>query len=143
MNGTAAPMPWGAGAALVGTPFRVVVPGDATGGHAVCITVDMPPGVHVDAHTHGDEDQINIVVSGRVGTRVGGVESILEAGAVQLMPRDVEHELWNAGTSVAQVIEIYTPPGMEHRFAAAGRSALSSGAEQAVRGDYDATSAQS
>ena len=103
----------------------------------VCITVDMPPGVHVDAHTHSDEDQINIVVSGRVGARVGGVESILEAGAVQLMPRGVEHELWNAGTSVAQVIEIYTPPGMEHRFAAAGRRAVASGAEQAARSDYD------
>ena len=130
-------MPWGAGDALVGTPFRVVVSADATDGHAVCITVDMPPGVRVDAHTHSDEDQINIVVSGRVGARVGGVESILEAGAVQLMPRGVEHELWNAGTSVAQVIEIYTPPGMEHRFAAAGRRAVASGAEQAARSDYD------
>lgn len=131
-------VPWGSGEAIPGTPFRVVVPAESTDGHAVCIAVDMPPGVEVDEHTHDDEDQLNIVVSGRVGTRVGGVESILEVGAVQVMPRGVPHALWNAGDGVAKVIEIYTPPGMEQRFAAGGRAALSSGQEQA-QGDHYAS----
>lgn len=56
----------------------------------------MPPGVHVEAHEHAEEDQLNIVVSGRVGARVGDHEAILETGGIQLMPRGVPHELWNA-----------------------------------------------
>jgi len=47
-------------------------------------------------------------------------------------------EPWNAGTTVAQVIEIYTPPGMEQHFTAARRHAVPVGAEQAARQDYDA-----
>lgn len=124
MDENVAAMPWGSGVPIAGTPFRVVVPASATGGHAVCISVDMPPGEHVEAHEHADEDQLNIVVSGRVGARVGDHEAILEAGGMQLMPRGVPHELWNAGTETARVIEIYTPPGMEHRFALGGRRAI-------------------
>ncbi|MEO6999463.1 MAG: cupin domain-containing protein [Terracoccus sp.] len=73
------------------------------------------------------EDQLNIVVSGRVGTRVGGNEAILEAGGMQLMPRGVPHELWNAGTETARLIEI-TPPGVEHRFALGGQHSLADAA---------------
>lgn len=113
MEVVAGAMPWGSGMPIAGTPFRVVVPASATGGHAVCISVDMSPGVHVEAHEHADEDQLNIVVSGRVGDH----EAILEAGGMQLMPRGVPHELRNAGNEIARVIEIYTPPGMEQRFA--------------------------
>ena len=127
---------WGAGDPIEGTPFRVVVPGASTAGGAVVLTVDMPPGLHVDAHTHDTEDQINIVVSGRVGVRIGDEESMLEAGGVLLMPRGIEHERWNAGDAFAQVIEIYTPPGMEHRFALAGATALADGRPFAAGADY-------
>ncbi len=51
-------------------------------------------------------------------------EAILEAGGMQLMPRGVQQELWNAGTEIARLIEIYTPPGMEHRFALGGPRGL-------------------
>jgi quercetin dioxygenase-like cupin family protein len=111
---------WGAGDEIQGTPFRVVVPGSDTSGHAVVLTVDMPAGLHVDAHTHESEEQINIVLSGQVRFRVGDEETILGAGGVLLMPRNIEHELWNDTEQFAQIIEIYTPPGMERRFAAAG-----------------------
>jgi quercetin dioxygenase-like cupin family protein len=111
---------WGEGAPIEGTPFRVAVDPKETNGGVVVFTVDMPVGEHVPPHTHETEDQINIVVSGRVGCRVGGVECLLEAGGLINMPRGVEHELWNAGDTVAQVMEVYTPPGIENFFAAAG-----------------------
>ena len=98
----------------------MVVPGSHTSENAVVLTVDMPPGLHVDAHTHDTEEQINIVLSGEVRFRVGDEETILGAGGVLLMPRNIEHELWNDTEQFAQIIEIYTPPGMERRFAAAG-----------------------
>jgi quercetin dioxygenase-like cupin family protein len=129
---------WGAGEWIEGTPFRVVVPGSATSGHAVVLTVDMPPGLHVDAHVHDTEEQINIVLSGQVRFRVGGEETVLGAGGVLLMPRNVEHELWNDTAEFAQLVEIYTPPGMEQRFAAAAAAALADGRSFASGDDYAA-----
>src|SRR4026207_1859974 len=100
----------GEGDPIQGTPFRVVVPGSDTSGHAVVLTVDMPPGLHVDAHIHETEEQINIVLAGQVRFRVGDEETVLGAGGVLLMPRDIEHELWNETEEFARIIEIYTPP---------------------------------
>jgi len=127
---------WGAGNQIEGTPFRVVVPGSDTSGHAVVLTVDMPPGVHVDAHTHETEEQINIVLSGQVRFRVGDEETVLGAGAVLLMPRHIEHELWNDTEEFAQIIEICTPSGIEHKFAAAGAAAIADGKGSANADDY-------
>lgn len=127
---------WGSGEVIDGTPFRVVVAGSNTDGHAVVITVDMPPGLHVDAHTHDTEDQINIVISGQVRFRVGDDHTVLGAGGVLLMPRSVEHELWNDTDQFAQLVEIYTPPGMERRFASAGAAATAAGRGVAGADDY-------
>ena len=127
---------WGAGDQVGGTPFRVVVPGSDTNGHAVVLTVDMPPGLHVDAHSHETEEQINIVVSGQVRFRVGDAETVLGAGGVLLMPRHIEHELWNDSEEFARIIEIYTPPGMERTFAAAGTAAIAGGKSSADADDY-------
>jgi quercetin dioxygenase-like cupin family protein len=127
---------WGAGHLVDGTLFRVVVPGSDTNGHAVVLTVDMPPGLHVDAHIHETEEQINIVVSGQVRFRVGGAETVLGAGGLLLMPRHIEHELWNDTEEFAQIIEIYTPPGMEQKFAAAGAAALADGKSFADADNY-------
>ncbi len=130
---------WGSGEQIDGTPFRVVVTGSETDGHAVVLTVDMPPGLHVDAHTHDTEDQINIVLSGRVRFRVGDEDTVLDAGGVLLMPRFVEHELWNDTDEFAQLVEIYTPPGMEQKFASAGAAAKASGNGLADADDYAAS----
>jgi quercetin dioxygenase-like cupin family protein len=127
---------WGAGNQIEGTPFRVVVPGSDTSGHAVVLTVDMPAGLHVDAHTHESEEQVNIVLSGQVRFRVGDEETVLGAGGVLLMPRLIEHELWNDTEEFAQIIEIYTPPGMEQNFAAAGAAAIAGGNSFADAEDY-------
>ena len=130
---------WGRGEQIAGTPFRVVVPDWQTSGHAVVLTVDMPPGLHVDAHTHETEEQVNIVVAGQVRFRVADEETVLGAGGVLLMPRHVEHELWNDTDEFAQIIEIYTPPGMEQTFAAAGAAAIAGGNGFADADDYAAS----
>ena len=131
--------PWGSGEHIDGTPFRVVVAGSETNGHAVVITVDMPAGRHVDAHTHDTEEQINIVISGRVRFRVGDEHTVLGAGGVLLMPRLVEHELWNDTDEFAQIVEVYTPPGMEQRFALAAAVAAAAGRGDADADDYAAS----
>lgn len=93
---------------------------------AGCRSVQPHPStiaLHVDAHTHDTEEQINIVLSGQVRFRVGDEETILGAGGVLLMPRIIEHDT----DQFAQIIEIYTPPGMEQKFAAAGAIAIADG----------------
>ena len=119
---------WGDAPQIEGTPFRLAVAAEETDGHAVVLTVDMPPGLHVPPHVHDTEDQLNIVVSGRVAFRVGDDEVELGAGGILLMPRNIEHELWNPTQEFAQIVEIYTPPGMEQKFIAAGAAASQRGA---------------
>ena len=127
---------WGAGAQIEGTPFRLVVPGSDTSGHALVLTVDMPPGLHVDAHAHDTEEQTNIVLSGQVRFRVGDEETVLGAGGILMMPRLIEHELWNDTDAFAQLIEIYTPQPMEQQFAAAGAAAIAAHRSFADADDY-------
>lgn len=126
---------WGGGEPIAGTPFRQVVSGAATEGRLVVLEVDMPPGLHVDSHTHADEDQLTIVIEGRVACRVDGVARIAGPGGVLLAPKGTAHELWNAGDGFAKVLELYTPSGFERVFALAGASG------QATPADYAAARA--
>jgi quercetin dioxygenase-like cupin family protein len=112
---------WGSGTPIDGTPFRQVVTTAATEGRLVALTVDMPPGLHVDEHVHEAEDQITIVISGSVGARVGTEELQLTDGSIAFLPRGIPHSQWNSGDGVARIVEIYTPGGFEEVFAQAGR----------------------
>jgi mannose-6-phosphate isomerase-like protein (cupin superfamily) len=123
---------------IPGTPFAVAVEGADTGGRAVVLTAAMPPGLRVDAHVHYTEEQINVVISGRVHFRVGTETCDLGPGGILLMPRGVEHELWNEGPEFAELVEIYTPPGMEQKFAAAGAAAVARGDTFANPDDFAA-----
>ena len=114
---------WEGGRQIIGTPFRELVATEATDGHLVVLSVEMPPGLHVDEHTHETEDQIVIVVRGEVGASVAGEVTILGEGAVHLMPRGERHSLWNAGALPARILDLYTPGGFEQVFAQAGEQA--------------------
>ena len=56
-----------------------------------------------------------------------------------IFPRRIEHELWNDTHEFAQIIEIYTPPGMEGKFAAAGAAGMTAGKDYADADDYAAS----
>ena len=102
----------------------------------VLATAAVRPAAADSAADFFNGKQINIVVSGQVRFRVGTEETTLGAGGVLLMPRHVEHELWNDTQDFAQIIEIYTPPGMEQKFAAAGAAAIEGGKSFADADDY-------
>jgi len=114
---------WGQGSEIVGTPFREVVSATETEGRLVVLAVDMPPRLVVDEHVHDDEDQVTVVIDGRVGCRVDGVERIAGPGGVLIAPKGASHQIWNAGDGFARVLELYTPAGFEQVFAAAGARA--------------------
>ncbi len=114
---------WGQGEPIVGTPFRQVVTGPDTEGRLVVLAADMPPHLVVDEHVHDNEDQLTIVIDGRVGCRVGAVEQLAGPGGVLIAPRGASHQIWNAGDGFARVLEMYTPSGFEQVFLAAGARA--------------------
>ncbi|MGI8417512.1 MAG: cupin domain-containing protein [Nakamurella sp.] len=122
--------PWGSGQPIPGTPFRQLVTGAATEGRMVVLEVDMPVGERVAEHTHEGEDQICVVVSGKVGGTVGDREVLLTDGSVYFFPRGVPHTLWNAGDEVARLLDIYTPAGFEKVFELAGAGAGAAGRPQ-------------
>jgi len=116
MSATAQIARFGDGDVIAGSPFTEVVPAAALGGAMVVLSAEMPVGLRVPEHVHEDADQVCIVISGTVGGSVDGVEHVAEAGGVLVLPRGCVHAHWNAGDVPAQVIEIYTPPGMEDVF---------------------------
>jgi mannose-6-phosphate isomerase-like protein (cupin superfamily) len=119
-NDTIEHVSWGDGEPIPATPFRVLVPGEATEQRLVVTSADMAVGIHVDEHTHHAEDQIMIVISGRLGATVGERRYEIDPGGVLLLPRGVPHSLWNLGDEDARLLDIYTPSGFEQVFAAAG-----------------------
>jgi len=124
---TAPPVRWGDGTPLPGTPFTEVVPAAATQGGVVVLSAVMPPGLRVDPHVHAGEDQITVVLTGTVCCRVGDHEQVVEAGGVVLLPRGIEHELWNEGPGEARTLELYTPGGFEEVLRAGGEATLTAG----------------
>jgi quercetin dioxygenase-like cupin family protein len=112
---------WGSGEPIPGSPFRQVVPGAATDGRLVVLAVDMPPGEHVDEHTHASEHQILVVISGEVGASVDGDHVTLTEGSVLCIPPGARHSLWNQGPEAARVLDMYTPAGFERVFEQAGQ----------------------
>ncbi|MGH9269789.1 MAG: cupin domain-containing protein [Ilumatobacteraceae bacterium] len=107
---------WGHGTVVPGTPFRTVVDPTQIGGRHVAFAVDRPPGEHVDAHVHDDEDQVHVVVSGTLTCRVGVHLFCVSDGGTVCLPRGVEHELWNETDHTVRMIDLYTPSGIEERF---------------------------
>lgn len=114
---------WGHGAAIDGTPFRTVVAPEDTSGQLVGLAVDMPPGVHVDAHTHDDAEQIHVVISGTLLVRIGDTHVRVGPGGTVCLPRGVEHELWNDTDEFVRMVDLYTPPGIERWFRGAAADA--------------------
>jgi len=121
---TTATAAWGDGSAILGTPFRELVATAETGGRVVVLAADMPVGEVVGEHTHADEDQINVVISGEVLATRGDEEILMGPGSVVFVPRGVRHSLRNAGTEPARLLDLYTPGGFERVFVEAGARSL-------------------
>lgn len=64
-------------------------------------------------HSHPDEEQANVVVSGRIELTIGGETVVLEPGDVAIVPRGTPH----SGRSIegeAVFIEIFSPLRVEN-----------------------------
>jgi quercetin dioxygenase-like cupin family protein len=98
----------------VGVHFKI--DGSDTGGALSIVEHPFDVGALVRPHVHTREDEISIVLEGRMGFRSEDEEVVLEAGGYIIKPRNQVHAMWNAGDVPARMIEIITPAGFEGFF---------------------------
>ncbi len=105
-----------AGGLAPGVGVVLKVGGEDTGGSVAIVEHPFVVGAIVPPHVHLHEDEISIVVEGRMGFRSGDDEVVLERGAYIVKPRNQVHTMWNAGDVPARVIEVIAPAGFEAFF---------------------------
>ena len=87
---------------------------EATDGH-LAIIENTVPSRHLVAprHRHAREDEVTIVLSGKLGALLG--EDVVSAGpgSYVMKPRGQWHAIWNAGDEDLRIIELIVPGGFE------------------------------
>lgn len=94
------------------------VPGQVTAGQLAIVEHTLPPrALAAPVHRHAREDELSIVLAGRIGALLG--EQVVEAGAGAYVwkPRNQWHTFWNASsTDQLRFIELIMPAGFEGYF---------------------------
>lgn len=111
----AAPLPAGAFNIGEGKPMPndahflyKVTDSDADGRFAL-LQGGLPPRALIPPHVHEREDEMTIVIRGRLGARVGDEEYSLGPGGVLLKPRGIPHAMWNPTDEQSVLLEYITP----------------------------------
>ena len=98
----------------VGVHFKI--DGEDTAGALSLVEHPFDVGALVRPHVHTREDEISIVLEGRIGFRSEDQEVVLGPGGYIIKPRNQVHAMWNAGDVPARMIEIISPAGFEGFF---------------------------
>ena len=105
-------------AALYGVEFAYRLETANTDGRAAVLEVTIPPRTLVKPHQHSKEDEFSLILSGRVGARIGDTTyEEVAAGSSIVKPRDIPHAMWNVTDEPARILEIVMPAGLEEYFA--------------------------
>ena len=126
MEQTAGPLVTSLRAIAYGVRDGVPMPNDShfvykvrpeeTDGLYALVEGGLAPRMLIPPHIHTREDEISILVKGRLGVRIGDREFELEPGGVALKPRGIPHAMWNPTDEPARIIEVLTPGGTERWF---------------------------
>jgi quercetin dioxygenase-like cupin family protein len=102
--------------ARLGTVHKV--PGSVTSGQVAVVEHTLPPrGLAAPLHRHSREDELSIVLTGRIGALLGQEVVEADAGAYVWKPRAQWHTFWNASaTDELRFIELLLPGGFEGYF---------------------------
>lgn len=72
-----------------------------------------PPRAHVPEHVHTFQEELFEIVSGTLGVRVGGRQSILSPGQSAIGPPKVPHEWWNPSEQEEVCFRVGIRPGLD------------------------------
>ena len=96
----------------------------SAGGHAPSSTaavasgssvIEVPVGCRLPRHTDSAEETI-VVVAGAAEVAVGDERAELPAGGLAVVPRDVPHEVRNAGHEPLRFVAVYAAPDVVTRY---------------------------
>ena len=123
---------WDAGEPIPRTPFRHLIKAADTDGRFSAQSAVIRPGRLVIPHSHRYEDEFTFVFRGRIGSRVGDQDEVVDEGGFLFKPRGIVHAMWNPTDVDAILLEFISPAGFEGFFEE--MSALQEGAPvEAVR----------
>lgn len=94
--------------------------GADTGGTTTWMLVENAPHQGVPLHKHTYEDESFFVVNGTFELLVGEKTIVGGPGTYTYGPRGVPHRWTNMGTGRGQLLNVYTPGGIDKFFLAAG-----------------------
>jgi mannose-6-phosphate isomerase-like protein (cupin superfamily) len=72
--------------------------------------VDVPPGAEQRPHTHGDSEQVYVIVRGRGRMLVAGDVEEVREGDLVFIPPAAEHGIVNDGSETLVYISAASPP---------------------------------
>jgi mannose-6-phosphate isomerase-like protein (cupin superfamily) len=94
-----------------------IVSAATTEGRLGIVEHTLPPrGLAAPIHRHEHEDELSIVLSGRIGALLGDAHVEAGPGAYVYKPRRQWHTFWNAGDEELRFIELIFPGGFEGYF---------------------------
>lgn len=96
---------------------RIVLGGSDTGGaFAMSRQALQPRALAGPLHRHANEAGFIYVLNGSIGAQVDQQVVRVEPGDTVLVPTDARHTFWNESDAPSEVLEIFTPAGLEKWF---------------------------
>jgi quercetin dioxygenase-like cupin family protein len=97
--------------------IRIVLSGEDTGGtFAMSQQALQPRALAGPLHRHANEAGFIYILDGTIGAQIDGEDVVAAPGDTVFIPRDASHTFWNATEARAEVLEIFTPAGLERWF---------------------------
>jgi quercetin dioxygenase-like cupin family protein len=100
-----------------GDVLSVVLGGAETNQTLTLMFDTTPPGGGPPPHVHSREDELFLVVEGRVRFFIDGAWTEVAPGGAVYLPRGTAHTYRNTGTTPSRQWILTTPSGFEHFFA--------------------------
>lgn len=99
-----------------GDTFQVKLGAEQTGGRLALGLATVPPGSGPPPHLHRNEDELFIVVEGRMSFLANGAWTDVAPGGVVFLPRGAPHTFKNRTDAPVKMWIIATPSGFERFF---------------------------